>query len=111
MKKHDALQLLMRMINEYEEFGYVHSKLSSLYELYNYISTLGEKNLDPETGLMPCGCGGKAIRRCYDDDTPHGPLFIVQCADCTMCTILPSHTQNDADKIWNRAMGYREVEK
>ena len=61
---------------------------------------------DPETGLVRCGCGGRAIRRSYDDDD-NDPLYVVQCENCSMCTIVPSCTQKAADKTWNRARGWK----
>lgn len=50
---------------------------------------------DPKTGLMPCGCGGKAE---YTDNAT---------AVCMWCGISTLENFNDADaaKVWNRAMG------
>ena len=56
MNKDNALLAVTRMIDEYEEYGYVHTKLISLYDLRNFILTIGEMSTDNETGLVPCGC-------------------------------------------------------
>lgn len=101
MNKNDALIALMRMVDEYEEFGYVHSKLSTLYEIYNFISSLGEKNVDPETGLMPCGCGGKAIMLCDLE-------YAVACEKCLISLPYAFDTKELARQAWNAAMGYTE---
>ena len=64
---------------------------------------------DPETGLVPCGCGGKAKigRLEYTIADPDlMPAFYAYCQDCGIIT------ENSADReqtknAWNRAMGYR----
>jgi len=59
---------------------------------------------DPETGLAPCGCGGKAepIQAVYG--------FRVVCKNCFNATDNYFH-QDNADKAWNTAHGYREEEE
>ena len=104
MNKNDALIAVMRMIDEYEEFGYVHSKLSSLHDLNNFISSLGE-NVDPETGLARCGCGGKAGF--------HYSVMIRDNDCCVACGVCGEHSkialsEEEARDAWNTAMGYKE---
>ena len=52
---------------------------------------------DPDTGLMPCGCGGKA-------EVGDGNKAF--CGRCGITT-LEQFTQEDAKSEWNRAMGWR----
>lgn len=99
MNKNDALIAVMRMIDEYEEFGYVHSKLSSLHDLHNFISSLGE-NVDPETGLVRCGCGGTPEMVTYDG--------IYHYVHCTRCGIKSEPVFMNSATKWNVAMGYKE---
>jgi hypothetical protein len=64
---------------------------------------------DPETGLVPCGCGGKAQlgKLQYTIADPDlMPEYYAYCQDCGITT------ENSADRerveaAWNRAMGYR----
>ena len=64
---------------------------------------------DSETGLMPCGCGGKAeIRKWEWSNDTH-------IAGCTVCDANVDFPYNidETDKIisdWNRAMGRRTEE-
>jgi hypothetical protein len=106
MNRNDALIAVMRMIDEYEEFGYVHSKLSNLHDLHNFITSLG-KNIDHETGLVPCGCGGKAELH------PAGGVgnndVMAECTTCSVAVICV--TKEEAIRVWNEAMGYKEDEE
>ena len=57
---------------------------------------------DPITGLVPCGCGGKAmIHEC------HSLSYVIYCDKCRIETNyqLTADTAKDA---WNTAMGYKE---
>lgn len=57
---------------------------------------------DPITGLVPCGCGGKAmIHEC------HNLSHVIYCDKCKIETNyqLTADTAKDA---WNTAMGYKE---
>lgn len=67
---------------------------------------------DPETGLVPCGCGKKALFYGFDDDKGDDGLVhktAVGCPDCP-CTTDWEENQDDARKIWNKMMGYKEEE-
>ena len=57
---------------------------------------------DTITGLVPCGCGGKAmIHEC------HNLSYVIYCDKCKIETNyqLTADTAKDA---WNTAMGYKE---
>ncbi len=63
---------------------------------------------DSETGLMPCGCGGKVAIAKYPGflDTPD--LYQVDCFKCNVGTrpaVSPEIVRND----WNGAMGYTDA--
>ena len=65
---------------------------------------------DPDTGLVPCGCGGKAKFRFGMDwkGRPDDSCFVI-CEECgeqsgTVCG------ECIARHFWNRAMGWREKE-
>lgn len=57
---------------------------------------------DPITGLMPCGCGGKA--EYYDH--PIEDWVAVECVACGADTSYKD-TKEQARDAWNRAMGYK----
>ena len=63
-------------------------------------SNVPAKQPDPITGLVPCGCGGKAmIHEC------HNLSYVIYCDKCKIETNyqLTADTAKDA---WNTAMGY-----
>jgi hypothetical protein len=60
---------------------------------------------DPETGLVPCGCGGKAYMA--DWSLFRGHLYSVHCLDCNTQTD-HCESQKEAKARWNTAHGYKE---
>jgi hypothetical protein len=62
---------------------------------------------DPKTGLVPCGCGGKAeFAGCSGD----ADYYSVICAECAIDT--DSYAlKEDAKTAWNRAMGVKEADE
>jgi len=60
---------------------------------------------DPDTGLVPCGCGGKARASTLSgrDD------WFVECIKCHTTTY--SNSKEGAEEKWDRAMGLLEVEE
>jgi hypothetical protein len=63
---------------------------------------------DPETGLVPCGCGGKA--KVWPSDLRQAMVtdYEVGCSECAMTTGWVRGKQENAMKVWNTAMGYKE---
>jgi len=63
---------------------------------------------DPDTGLMPCGCGGKA--KVWPSEPTQFTRVItdyeVGCTECAMTTGWVRGKQENAIKVWNTAMGY-----
>jgi hypothetical protein len=66
------------------------NRLHRLEKLYEH-----HKQPDPITGLMPCGCGGKA---------EIGQYCEVTCDKCG-ASVPANYTEADAKEAWNRAMG------
>lgn len=64
---------------------------------------LREHEPDPDTGLMPCGCGGKA--KCLHHLTPDGD-YAVKCDKCKIMTDW-FNSPEDAIKAFNTAMGWK----
>ena len=62
---------------------------------------------DPDTGLVPCGCGGKAkvwpsdLRQAMTTD------YEVGCTKCATTTVWVRGKQENAIKVWNTAMGWK----
>ena len=71
------------------------------------IAALRGPQPDPDTGLMPCGCGG--IPEFREDKTE--PKFGIYTVMCSKCNIRLSGYTNRIDFLkidWNRAMGWRD---
>ena len=60
---------------------------------------------DPSTGLLPCGCGGKAIIWPSDLRQAMVTAYQVACTECAMTTGWVRGKQENAIKVWNTAMG------
>lgn len=80
---------------------------NNLQEAINMaIAALREKQQrqpDPDTGLVPCGCGGKAIPA----RLPH-PIKTLTCVACETCFVTTPYLEDDEAKdVWNRAMGWK----
>lgn len=68
-------------------------------ELLGWLWKLKPATPDPATGLMPCGCGGKAkVHQAYDG------TWCVQCGKCAMTTLYRT-VKDTCATDWNRAMG------
>lgn len=71
---------------------------------------LAERQPDPDTGLVKCGCGGKA--RVWPSETTKFTHMVtdyeVGCTECAMTTGWVRGKKENAMKVWNKAMGYRE---
>ena len=85
-------------------------------ELLGWLWKLKPATPDPTTGLVPCGCGGKAeIVKTYDENSWTNIVHVA----CKKCKIHITFTapaelrgtdalKEDAKAAWNRAMGYKE---
>lgn len=63
---------------------------------------------DPITGLVPCGCGGKA-KVWSSEPMPFTGItaYQVGCTECAITTRWVSGKQENAVKVWNTAMGWK----
>ena len=64
---------------------------------------------DPDTGLVPCGCGGKA--KIWPSEPTQFTHVItdyeVGCTECAMTTGWVRGKQENAMNVWNTAMGWK----
>ena len=72
------------------------------------IAALRGPQPDPDTGLVPCGCGGKA--KVWPSEPTQFTHVItdyeVGCTECAMTTGWVRGKQENAMKVWNTAMGW-----
>ena len=94
MNRQEAIAELKRMASTIE-WDY---PLDAQIAIEKAVEALSGPTPDPDTGLVPCGCGGKA---------EVGDGNIAFCGRCGITT-LEQFTQEDAKSEWNRAMGWRE---
>ena len=66
---------------------------------------------DPDTGLLPCGCGGVAEELfdgfSFDGDGMECNDYLVKCKKCGMQTQVIQTWNEKARDIWNTAMGWK----
>ena len=78
-------------------------------ELLTSIALLRGPVTDPDTGLVPCGCGGKA--KVWPSDPTQFTHVVtdyeVGCTECAMTTGWVRGKQENAVKSWNTAMGWK----
>ena len=72
-------------------------------ELQKIVKAFSGPTPDPDTGLVPCGCGGKARLYELDDD-----FYLVR-VECSQCYVATRATYNEerATHDWNTAMGWK----
>jgi hypothetical protein len=101
MNRQEAIAELKRMASTIE-WDY---PLDAQIAIEKAVEALSGPTPDPDTGLVACGCGGKAVCEPYwfperDDDEWH--CFCNECGVMTMRT----ETSEGAREEWNTAMGY-----
>jgi hypothetical protein len=73
------------------------------------ITALRGPQPDPITGLVPCGCGGKA--KIWPSNLRQATHVIIDyevgCTECAMTTGWVRGKQENAVKVWNTAMGWK----
>ena len=65
-----------------------------------------ERALDPDTGLVPCGCGERVSIAFYPAWAGKPDLYQVDCFSCHVGT-RPCQTAEQAKAAWNTAMGHK----
>ena len=105
MTQEEAIKMLKDRIEQYT--GGVHPGEREI--LIEAFAALRGPQPDPETGLVPCGCGGKA--RLWPSDPTQFTHVItdyeVGCTECAMTTGWVRGKQENAIKVWNTAMGWK----
>lgn len=59
---------------------------------------------DPETGLVPCGCGGKV--ETHELFGEYSGTYMTDCKKCATGTT-QYNTKKEAQDAWNTAMGWK----
>lgn len=72
-------------------------------ELLEAFAALRGPQPDPITGLVPCGCGGRAV---VWEGRMHSTTYYVQCTFCGVRTVEKVHI-TDAIREFNTAMGWK----
>ena len=67
---------------------------------------------DPDTGLMPCGCGGVTEQTDFHDGFfPHSKVDCLECGiEIMRAGNIIAEAHDEAKRDWNHAMGLLEVE-
>ncbi|MGI6634196.1 MAG: hypothetical protein ACOX7B_03370 [Christensenellales bacterium] len=99
--KHEAWENLMVTIDHSLSALTYDQAIETADEMKRLASMLEPPVPDAETGLVPCGCGGKPA--IIYDMIDNG--VIVQCKKCRMRT-LTCDTKEEASENWNQAKGY-----
>lgn len=98
MNRQEAYEFLVRYIDNYDP----DDDYSEFCDAMRCVRMLAPNKPDPETGLLPCGCGGKAIRV----HIPHETKTKITCVACETCFVTTPYLEDDEAKdVWNRAMG------
>ena len=72
--------------------------------------TLEAMTPDAETGLVPCGCGGRAsIEHWREDSMLVEGEWNVICEQCRLMFVDNFATEQGARDAWNRARGYKNT--
>lgn len=59
---------------------------------------------DPDTGLVPCGCGGKA--ETHELFGHYRGTYMTDCKECATGTT-QYNTEKESQDAWNTAMGHK----
>ena len=100
-----VLKHLWDRFSEYDKYMWPEEKVEAL----TAIAVLRRPEPDPDTGLVPCGCGGKA--KIWPSDPTQFTHVItdyeVGCTECAMTTGWVRGKQENAMNVWNTAMGWK----
>ncbi len=76
----------------------------NISELLGWLWKLKPPVLDSETGLVPCGCGGKA--ETHELFGEYRGTYMTDCKECATGTT-QYNTEKESQDAWNTAMGYK----
>lgn len=103
MNREETVNKLVEMRQRYTSaYDYIESDEVLVFDMAE--AALRGPAPDPETGLVDCGCGGKAKFYVLDDEFYMVGVECGQCHVSTCATCDEEHAASD----WNRAMGYKE---
>ena len=103
MTREEAVRWVLAAAREYQYVVYYNKNArSKLCEAISIVTKALNPQPDAETGLMPCGCGGKA--ECCGNSGDYDS-YSFECIKCETGT-LSFNTKEDAKNAWNRAMGW-----
>ena len=106
MTREEAIQKAERALNDpIAKGGGV--ALLELDHLRVLLEALRDPQPDPDTGLVPCGCGGKA--ETHELFGEYSGTYMTDCKECGTGTTQYS-TKKESQDAWNTAMGLMEVE-
>lgn len=105
MNRQEAIAELKRMASTIE-WDY---PLDAQIAIEKAVEALSGPTPDPDTGLVPCGCGGRA--KIWPSEPTQFTHVItdyeVGCTECAMTTGWVRGKQENAVKAWNTAMGWK----
>lgn len=115
MTREEAARVLTELADEYEKYEL--SKNGWLGTTYIPAHRMGvaalrdalQRQPDPDTGLVPCGCGERVSISFYPRWAGTPDLYQVDCFNCHVGT-RPCQTAEQAKAAWNTAMGWRVEE-
>ena len=110
MNREEAIQFLKKIHEDrlYDgKLDYVeHNKMLEVIEMLS--SLIAKPTPDPDTGLVPCGCGGEVEQEDFHDG--FFPYSRVTCRGCGTETTRCRCTTEEAHKMarigWNASHGY-----
>ena len=109
MNRQEAAKCVGDFIDHFDELGfyeYYKTALEMAQDALKRTPVIGNPVApDPSTGLVPCGCGGKA--ELFRAIKPQDGTSFVQCTNCTVCTGVFVDEEKTRSE-WNRAMGCRD---
>jgi hypothetical protein len=101
MTKQKAFEFLVRYIDNYDP----DTDYADFCDAMNSVYVLAPPKIDPETGLLPCGCGGVPQLKKEEDCQRFGMYVFCECSLCGTRTRRVVYSEKEAKKLWNQAFG------
>ena len=103
MTRDEAAEVLKHLVDRfYDKYMWSDENVEAL----TAIAVLRGPQPDPETGLVPCGCGERVSIAFYPAWAGKPDLYQVDCFSCHVGT-RPCQTAEQAKAAWNTAMGHK----
>jgi hypothetical protein len=112
MNRQEAAEVLTKLkqsleISDDDDYCY-YSRDIDAYD--TAITALRGPQPDPDTGMMPCGCGGRVSIAFYPGWHGVPDMYHVDCFNCHVGT-RPCQTAEQAKAAWNTAMGVKTLKQ